>query len=81
MRPSIAVAVACLAVASCRGQEAQEPGPPADTSTPVRRELKVGDPAPPFSLPGSDGRVYALDQYRGRQTVVLAWFAKAFSDG
>ena len=44
-------------------------------------ELKVGDAAPPFSLPGSDGKSYRLADYRGKQVVVLAWFAKAFTGG
>jgi peroxiredoxin Q/BCP len=43
--------------------------------------LKVGDPAPPFSLVGSDGRTYSLSDYAGKQVVVLAWFAKAFTSG
>lgn len=43
--------------------------------------LKVGDPAPPFTLAGSDGRTYRLADYRGKQAVVLAWFAKAFTSG
>ena len=42
--------------------------------------LKVGDPAPPFSLPGSDGKLHSLASYRGKQVVVLAWFTKAYSD-
>jgi thioredoxin-dependent peroxiredoxin len=42
--------------------------------------LKVGDPAPPFSLPGSDGKVHSLASYKGKQVVVLAWFTKAYSD-
>lgn len=42
--------------------------------------LKVGDEAPLFSLVGSNGRTYDLVDYRGRQAVVLAWFAKAFSE-
>lgn len=44
-------------------------------------ELKAGDPAPPFSLVGSDGRTYTLADYKGKQVVVLAWFAKAFTSG
>jgi peroxiredoxin Q/BCP len=63
-----------------------EPQLPAPQSAPTpapaaTRELRVGDPAPDFSLPGSDARIYRLADYRGRQAVVLAWFAKAFTDG
>ena len=36
----------------------------------------VGDPAPDFSLMGSDGRLHSLAEYRGRKAVVLAWFAQ-----
>ncbi len=43
-------------------------------------DLQVGDPAPEFSLPGSDGKQHSLADYRG-QTVVLAWFPKAFTGG
>jgi peroxiredoxin Q/BCP len=42
--------------------------------------LAVGDPAPAFELPGSDGRTYSLDDLAGR-AVVLAWFPKAFTGG
>ena len=43
-------------------------------------ELKPGDPAPDFSLPGSDGRTYRLKELAGRP-VVIAWFPKAFTGG
>ena len=44
-------------------------------------ELKPGDEAPAFSLPGSDGKTYSLKDYKGKQMVVLAWFPKAFTGG
>ena len=49
--------------------------------TATAAELKVGDAAPDFTLPGSDGRTYKLADYRGKQPVVLAWFPKAFTPG
>jgi cytochrome oxidase Cu insertion factor (SCO1/SenC/PrrC family) len=52
-----------------------------ETTAPKARVLEVGDLAPDFSLPGTDGKQYSLSSYRGRQTVVLAWFAKAFTEG
>jgi peroxiredoxin Q/BCP len=42
--------------------------------------LHVGDRAPEFELPGSDGVMYSLARLRGR-FVVLAWFPKARTAG
>lgn len=44
-------------------------------------ELKVGDMAPDFSLPASDGKTYKLSDFRGKQAVVIAWFPRAFTQG
>ncbi len=44
-------------------------------------ELKVGDKAPAFSLPGSDGKTHTLAEHKGKRAVVLAWFPKAFTGG
>jgi peroxiredoxin Q/BCP len=44
-------------------------------------EPKVGDPAPDFALPASDGKTYKLSDYKGKQAVVVAWFPKAFTGG
>jgi len=43
-------------------------------------ELKPGDQAPDFSLPGTDGKTHSLSDLRGKY-VVLAWFPKAFTAG
>jgi thioredoxin-dependent peroxiredoxin len=43
-------------------------------------QLRAGDIAPDFTLPGSDGRTYRLRDFAGR-TVVIAWFPKAFTGG
>jgi peroxiredoxin Q/BCP len=55
--------------------------PASSVVTQQPAQLKVGDQAPPFTLVGSDGRTYSLADYRGKQVVVLAWFAKAFTSG
>jgi peroxiredoxin Q/BCP len=44
-------------------------------------DLKVGDPAPDFTLPASDGKTYKLSDFKGKQAVVVAWFPKAFTKG
>ncbi len=44
-------------------------------------ELKVGDMAPDFTLPGTDGKTHKLSDFRGKQAVVIAWFPRAFTTG
>src|SRR5919108_6670368 len=44
-------------------------------------EVKVGDMAPDFSLPGTDGKTHKLSDYRGKTAVVVAWFPRAFTQG
>jgi len=47
----------------------------------VAKVLDAGDPAPAFSLPGSDGKTYTLADFKGKGAVVIAWFPKAFTGG
>ncbi len=44
------------------------------------QDLKVGDQAPDFTAPGTDGKTHTLSALKG-QWVVLAWFPKAFTAG
>jgi len=44
-------------------------------------ELKVGDPAPDFTLEASNGRTYKVSEFRNKQAIVLAWFPKAYTRG
>ena len=55
---------------------AAQPATPAAPAV----ELKVGDQAPDFTLPATDGKTYSLKDLRGHW-VVLAWFPKAFTAG
>ena len=52
---------------------------PATAQTPP--ELKVGDAAPDFTLPATDGKTYNLNKDLKGKWVVLAWFPKAFTGG
>jgi peroxiredoxin Q/BCP len=52
-----------------------------DGQAPAGAELKVGDPAPAFSLQASDGKTYRLADFKGKRAVVVAWFPKAFTRG
>jgi AhpC/TSA family protein len=84
-RRSLSVAgvlVAAGLAGACREAPAPRDGKSGASATIASaRSLSVGDLAPEFSLPGSDGKQYSLASYRGRQAVVLAWFTHAFSEG
>jgi hypothetical protein len=54
---------------------AQAPaGPPSTT-------LKVGDTAPDFTLPSTQGGTVHLADYIGKSSIVLAFFVAAFTGG
>ena len=50
-------------------------------ATTTTAELKVGDQAPDFTLPATDGKTYTLSKDLKGRWVVLAWFPKAFTAG
>lgn len=48
---------------------------------PPSTTLKVGDTAPDFTLPSTQGGTVHLSDYLGKSTVVLAFFPAAFTGG
>ena len=53
----------------------------ADEAPAPAPALEEGSQAPEWTLPGSDGTVYALSELLEEGPVVLAWFPKAFTPG
>jgi peroxiredoxin (alkyl hydroperoxide reductase subunit C) len=49
--------------------------PPLDSSL----KVKVGDPAPDFSLPTIDGRTVTLAEFRGKKNLVLSFIPAAWT--
>lgn len=66
----IGITLLAAGLAGAAAQNAEEPA-----------GLQVGQPAPAFSMAGSDGRTWTLADFKGRQAVVIAWFPKAFTGG
>jgi peroxiredoxin len=50
-------------------------------SAPSKLQLKVGDEAPDFTLPGTDNKPVKLSDFRGKKNVILAFFPAAFTGG
>jgi len=53
----------------------------APAGAPPSSTLKVGDKAPDFTLPSTDGKPVHLDDLVGKSTIVLAFFPAAFTGG
>ena len=53
----------------------------AQQSPPPKTNMKVGDPAPDFTLRATDGKTYKLSDFKGKKNVVLAIYVLAFTGG
>ena len=51
------------------------------TFTAAAQAVESGDLALDFELVGSDGKTYSLEQFKGIEPVVIAWYPKAFTGG
>jgi cytochrome oxidase Cu insertion factor (SCO1/SenC/PrrC family) len=59
---------------------AQQPSQQSRPQAP-KTHLKVGDAAPDFTLPATDGKTYTLSEFKGKKNVVLAFYVLAFTGG
>lgn len=71
---------ALMLVLSVAAMAQQQPAQPAQPPA-IKTHLKVGDAAPDFTLPGTDGKTYKLSDFKGKKTVVLAFYVLAFTGG
>lgn len=62
------------ALSSTMMMQGQAPAPP-------KTHLKVGDMAPDFSVPTTQGKTFKLSDYKGKNGVVVAFFPAAFTGG
>jgi cytochrome oxidase Cu insertion factor (SCO1/SenC/PrrC family) len=82
MTKKILALVFCLAVlggsalAQTAPQQPATPPPP-----PPKTHLKVGQPAPEFTLRATDGKTYKLSDFKGKKNIVLAAYVLAFTGG
>lgn len=61
---------------------AQPPQQPAAPPPPApKTHLKVGQPAPDFTLRATDGKTYKLSDFKGKKNIVLAAYVLAFTGG
>ena len=67
------ISLVLLAVLSGVAMAQQAPAP--------KTHLKVGDPAPDFTLRATDGKSYKLSDFKGKKNVVLAIYVLAFTGG
>jgi len=81
------VAAAVAAAAQSAPTQSASPQKPAGPPAAPHTTLKVGDPAPDFTLPstivGPDNKRvrYTLSDFKGKKNVVLAFYVFAFTGG
>ncbi len=79
MKTRLFLSFVLLAVLSVVGLGQQ--APPVKQPPVSKTHLKVGDPAPDFTLRATDGKTYKLSDFKGKKNVVLAIYVLAFTGG
>jgi peroxiredoxin len=60
---------------------AQIPAAAQEEAVIAKTQLKVGDTAPDFTLLSNEWKPVKLSDYRGKKTVILAFYVLAFTGG
>ncbi len=68
------VMIALLLALPSSAQQSQQPAI-------AKTNLKVGDVAPDFTLPDQNRKPIKLSEFRGKKTVILAFYVLAFTGG
>jgi cytochrome oxidase Cu insertion factor (SCO1/SenC/PrrC family) len=79
------VLLVALSVMAC-AQQSKPPAAPAQAAQNAppaapKTHLKVGDPAPDFTLSNTKGEKVKLSDFKGKKNVVLAFYVLAFTGG
>ena len=70
-----------VSIAAAQPTPTQTPAPAKPAPQAPRTNLKVGQPAPDFTLNATDGKTYKLSDFKGKKNVVLAFYVLAFTGG
>jgi len=72
-----------LALVSTIAGQQPTASPAAQTAPPAppKTHLKVGQPAPDFTLRDTGGKPVKLSDFKGKKNVVLAFYVLAFTGG
>lgn len=77
---SLLLLLAILAISAFAQQPAAKQ-PVAPQPAPPKTHLKVGQPAPEFTLTDTEGKEVNLRDFKGKKNVVLAFYVLAFTGG
>ena len=78
---SLLVLFACLGASVAQAQTQPAPAQPQAAPVAPKTHLKVGDAAPDFTLTDTTGKPVKLSDYKGKKSVVLAFYVLAFTGG
>jgi cytochrome oxidase Cu insertion factor (SCO1/SenC/PrrC family) len=73
--------LAAVSIAAAQPTPTQTPAPAKTAPQAPHTNLKVGQPAPDFTLNATDGKTYKLSDFKGKKNVVLAFYVLAFTGG